>query len=163
MKGIKAKSILHKNVLPDYERQRLEKLKRNAEFMAAQGKGSLATQIYDKSKAFANTIFPINTWDDNQGLSDKDGDDEYMPENEGSEDEFGYGNVKRNSKVYREKSGPMAAFIKHKTEQQPSENHHAEQLPERHSPELQLSGEQCAERQQRTLTFGKNLQNTDDH
>ncbi|KNA04761.1 hypothetical protein SOVF_196750, partial [Spinacia oleracea] len=27
-------------------------------------------------------------------LSDKDGDDEYMPENEGSEDEIGYGNVK---------------------------------------------------------------------
>ncbi|XP_021844816.2 uncharacterized protein [Spinacia oleracea] len=29
-----------------------------------------------------------------RGLSDKDGDDEYMPENEGSEDEIGYGNVK---------------------------------------------------------------------
>ncbi|XP_021844815.2 uncharacterized protein [Spinacia oleracea] len=27
-------------------------------------------------------------------LRDKDGDDEYMPENEGSEDEIGYGNVK---------------------------------------------------------------------
>ncbi|KNA04944.1 hypothetical protein SOVF_194970, partial [Spinacia oleracea] len=159
MKGIKAISILQKNVLPDYERQRLEKLKRNAEFMAAQGRGSLATQIYDKSKAFANNIVAMNTWDDNQGLSNEDGDDEYMPENEGSEDEFGYGNVKSNTKVYREKSGPMAAFIKHKTEQQPSENHHVKQLPERQPPELQLSEEQCTERQQRSLPFEKNMQN----
>ncbi|XP_021719083.1 uncharacterized protein LOC110686803 [Chenopodium quinoa] len=45
MKGSKAKASNSQSQLPDYELQRLRKLKHNAERMSAQGSGSLANKI----------------------------------------------------------------------------------------------------------------------
>ncbi|XP_021758853.1 uncharacterized protein LOC110723789 [Chenopodium quinoa] len=95
MKGIKAKSIPQKKVITDYERQRLEQLKRNADIMATSGKGTLASQIYDKSRAFSYALNAISTWDDNNLFSDEDdeNDDEYILEYEGNQDEIDSGTI----------------------------------------------------------------------
>lgn len=101
MKGSKATSIpqKNKNVLPSYEMQRLEQLKRNAEIMKAQGIGSLATQIYDKSQAFAKAFDAMNSWNDKDLFSDEDDDGEYRPQYENDSDENVSWNVKGNTQV----------------------------------------------------------------
>ncbi|XP_021737683.1 uncharacterized protein LOC110704195 [Chenopodium quinoa] len=95
--------------------------------MVAQGKGSLATQIYDKSQAFVNACEVVNTWEDHEVFSDEEGDGEYIPEYEGNEDEIYAVNKKRNTKDSMTKSGSMANFIKNTSEHLAKKQH--TQLP----------------------------------
>ena len=48
MKGTKANVVGEQNAIPEYEQQRLERLRRNAEFMDSKGCGSLANKIYEE-------------------------------------------------------------------------------------------------------------------
>lgn len=81
----KAKVASQKKVMSDYEMQRIERLKRNAEMMEAKGHGTLANKIYqEKAQMHLKALRDVGLSSD----EDEDGDDlDYIAEEEGDGNE----------------------------------------------------------------------------
>lgn len=92
----KTKAAVQEKVMSNYEMQRMENLKRNADVMQAKGYGSLANKIYQEKAQMK-----LQCLRDAGLISDEEEDDsEYIVEEEGDDNEDEINNsVESNMKV----------------------------------------------------------------